>query len=117
MKESYGEDLASHTDPESYAVAREGGCEALTGACTGGLLSREIIRIRGADVVSVSGRPHPMPRYGKRYGDPARSENLSMYRNTSRENREIPCLPVSYGATGRIGKSEDEANDARTREV
>ena len=107
MKESYGEDLASHTDPESCTVVRKGGCEALTGVCTGELLSREIIRVRGADVVSVSGRQHPMHRQGKRYGDLARSENLSMYRNTSRENREIPCLPVSYGGTGRIGKSKD----------
>ena len=107
MKESHGEDLASHTDPESWTLAREGGCEALTGACAGGLLSREIIRIRGADVVSVSGRPHPIHRYGKRYGDLARSENLSMYRNTSRENREIPCLPVTHGTTGRMGKSKD----------
>jgi len=32
MQESYGEDLASHTDPESCAVAREGAREALTGA-------------------------------------------------------------------------------------
>ena len=31
MKGSYGEDLASHTDPESCAVARKGGGEALTG--------------------------------------------------------------------------------------
>ncbi len=107
MKESYGEDLASHTDPESCTVVRKGGREALTGACAGGLLSRESIRVRGADVVSVSGRQHPMHRYGKRYGDPARSENLRMHRNTSRENREIPCLPVSYGAAGRIGKSQD----------
>ena len=73
MKESHGEELASHTDPESCTVAREGG-----------LLSREIIRIRGADVVSVSGRQHTMHRYGKRYGKPARSENLSMHRNISR---------------------------------
>jgi hypothetical protein len=50
MKESHGEDLASHTDPESCTVVRKGGCEALIGACAGGLLSREIIRIRGADV-------------------------------------------------------------------
>ena len=107
MKESYGEDLASHTDPESWALAREGGCEALTGACTGGLLSREIIRIRGADAVTASGRQHPRPRSGKRPGDPARSENLSMHRNTSRENREIPCLPVRHGAAGRMGKSKD----------
>ena len=107
MQESYGEDLASHTDPESCTVVRKDGREALTGACAGGLLSREIIRVRGADVVSVSGRPHPMHRYGKRDGDPARSKNLSMYRITSRENREIPCLPVNDGAAGRIGKSKD----------
>ncbi len=107
MKESHGEDLASHTDPESCTVARKGGCEALTGACAGKLLSREIIRVRGADVVSVGGRQHPMHRYGKRYGDPARSENLGMHRNTSRENREIPCSPVRYGVAGRNGKSQD----------
>jgi hypothetical protein len=54
MKESYGEDVASHTDPESCTVAREGGCEALTGACAGELLSREIILVRGADAVAVT---------------------------------------------------------------
>src|SRR4029434_8687301 len=98
MQESYGEDRASHTDPESCTIVRKGGREALTGACAGGLLSREIILIRGADVVSVSGRPHSMARYAKRHGDLARSKNLCMYRNTSRENREIPCLPVKDGA-------------------
>ncbi len=107
MKESYGEDLVSHTAPESCAVARKGDCEALTGARAGGLLSREIIRVRGADAVSVSGRPHPMHRYGERYGNLARSENLSMHGNTSRENREVPCSPATYGVAGRIGKSKD----------
>jgi RNA-directed DNA polymerase len=107
MKESYGEDLASHTDPASCTVAREGGREALTGACAGGLWSREIIRVRGADVVSVSGRQHPIHRYGKRYGDLARSENLSMHGNISRENREVPYSPATYGVAGRIGKSQD----------
>jgi len=107
MKESYGEDLASHTDPEPYAVTGKGGREVLTGAYTGGPLSREILRHRGADAIPVSGRLHPISRHGKRYGDLARSKILSMYRNTSRENREIPCLPVDYGAAGRIGKSED----------
>ena len=62
MKESYGEDLASHADPESCTVAREGGREALTGACAGELLRREIVFVRGADVVSVCGRLHPMHR-------------------------------------------------------
>ena len=66
MKESYGEDLASHTDPESCAVARKGGREALTGACAGGLLSREITMVRGADAVSAGGRLHAVPRQGER---------------------------------------------------
>jgi len=107
MKESYGEDLVSHTDPESCAVARKGAREALTGARAGGLLSREIILVRGADAVSVSGRLYPMPRYGERYGDLARSENLSMHGNISRENREVPYSPATYGVAGRIGKSQD----------
>ena len=110
MKESYGEDLASHTDPESCTVARKGGREALTGACAGELLSREILRNRGADAVPVSGRLYPIFRHGKRYGDLARSKNLSMYRNTSRENREIPCLPVRYGGRRAIGAKSDDFN-------
>jgi RNA-directed DNA polymerase len=107
MQESYGEDLASHTDPESCTIVRKGGREALTGACAGGLLSRERMMVRGADAVSASGRPHPISRKGKRSGDLARSENLSMHRNTSRENREIPCSPVRHGKAGRIEKSQD----------
>jgi hypothetical protein len=109
MQESYGEDLASYTDPESCTVACKDGREALTGACAGGLLSREILRVRGADAVSISGRPHLISRHGKRYGDLARSKNLSMHRSTSRENREVPCSPVKYGATGRDGKSKDNS--------
>jgi hypothetical protein len=48
-----------------------------------------------------------MPRYGERYGDLARSENLSMHGNISRENREVPYSPATYGVAGRIGKSQD----------
>ena len=107
MKESYGEELARHTDPESCTVGREGGREALTGACAGELLSREITMVRGADALPAGGRPHFIPRHGKRDGNLARSKNLSMHRNTSRENREIPCLPVPHGETGRVGKSKD----------
>jgi RNA-directed DNA polymerase len=107
MKESYGEDLASHTDPESCAVARKGGREALIGACAGELLSREITMIRGADALPAGGRLHSVSRQGKRYGNLARSENLCMHRNTLRENREVPCPPVQHGRTGRVGKSKD----------
>ena len=42
MKESHIEGLAIHDDPESCAGVREGVREALTGACAGTVLSREI---------------------------------------------------------------------------
>ena len=109
MQESYGEDLASHTDPESYTVARKDGRRALTGACAGRLLSRDILIVRGADAVPVRGRPHLSSRHGKRAENLARAKNPSMHRNTSRENREIPCLPVRDGAAGRGGKSKDRS--------
>ena len=42
MREPDIEGVAIHDDPESCARAREGAGEALTGACTGTVLSREI---------------------------------------------------------------------------
>jgi len=42
MKESHIEGVANHDDPESCGGAREGAVEALTGARTGRVLSREI---------------------------------------------------------------------------
>ena len=44
MKEPYGEDLASRSDPESCGAAREDGVEALTGAGAGRVSSREITK-------------------------------------------------------------------------
>jgi len=107
MKESYGEGVATHTDPESCGVARKGGVEALTGARAGQVFSRERTTLWGADAVRRSGRPHPAHRYRERRRDPARSETLSTYGNTSHENREILCLPAVDGAVGRAGKSKD----------
>jgi len=62
MKESYGEGVATHTDPESCGAVREDGAEALTGARAGQVLSRESTFLRDADAVGVSGRPHPAHR-------------------------------------------------------
>lgn len=42
MKESDTEGVANHGDPESCEFGREAGGEALTGACAGTVLSREI---------------------------------------------------------------------------
>jgi hypothetical protein len=104
MKELYGERLATHTGPESCGAAREGVAEALTGVRAGRVLSRESDLLRGADAVGESGRLHPTHRYREMRRDPARSETLCTYGNTSRGSREIPCLPRG---SGRVGKSKD----------
>jgi len=110
MKESHTEGPASHGDPESCAGAREGAGEALTGAHTGGVLSRENRHDQGADAVVLSGRQHARTREGEPTGDPARSETSSMCGNSMRENREIPCLTRRDGEKGGPGQpaSPDE---------
>ncbi len=107
MKESYGEGVATHTDPESCGAVRKDSAEALTGARAGRVLSRESNCLRGADAVGGSGRPHPKHRYREMRWDPARSETPCTYGNTSHENREILRSPVADGASGRAVKSKD----------
>jgi len=48
-----------------------------------------------------------MRRQGETDWGLARSKTSSMLRNTSRENREIPCLPAKDGSAGRARKSKD----------
>ena len=107
MRESYGEGVATHTGPESCGAACKGGVEALTGVRAGRVLSRERTSLRDADAVGESGRLHPVHRYREVLQGPARSETPCTYGNTSRGNREIPCLPAADGAAGRVGKSKD----------
>ena len=107
MKESYGEELATHAGPESCATTRKGRDEALTGVRAGRVFSRENMLLRGADAVGECGRPHSEHRNCKVLRNLARSETPSTHGNTSHENREIPCSPEANGATGRIGKSKD----------
>jgi RNA-directed DNA polymerase len=107
MRESYGEGLAAHTGPESCAVVREDGHEALTGERAGRVFSRERILLRDADAVEEGGRPHPARRQSKTRRSPARSKTPSMSGHTSRENRESPWLSVVDGTAGRVRKSTD----------
>ena len=107
MKESYGEGLATHTDPESCGAACEGGVEALTGVRAGRVLSRERTHLRGADALGTSGRHHPARRYRETRRSPARSETPCTYGSTSHENREIHWLPAAMAVAGRVGKFKD----------
>jgi RNA-directed DNA polymerase len=114
MKESYGEGVATHTGPESCAIARKSDGEALTGGRAGQVLSREIHDprrkpgvLRGADAVEEGGRLHLPYRQREIRKDPARSETLCTHRHISHGNREIPRLSPAEGAGDRIGKSKD----------
>lgn len=105
MKDSYAEGPATHSDPESCAVVREGGGEALTGERAGRVLSRVIhVLLRGADAVEVSGRPRSRRRQGETPRDPARSETPCTSGITSLGNREIPRLSGGRVCPDRIGK-------------
>jgi RNA-directed DNA polymerase len=107
MQESYGEGVATHTDPESCGTVCKGRVEALTGARAGRVLSRESTFLRDADAVGESGRLHQAHRYRERRLSPARSETPCTYGRTSCGSREVPCSPVAEGAAGRVGKFKD----------
>jgi hypothetical protein len=103
MEELYAEGLATHGDPESCVVAREGGGEALTGARAGQAIEPRNHRVRGADAVYECGRQHRRWRYREPLVGPARSETLRMYGTSMRENREVPRSPVRL-ITGRAAQ-------------
>jgi len=105
MKESYTECLASHGDPESCADARKDAGEALTGAHTGGVLSRENKRKQGADGLLLFGRQYAYARKGESASNPARSETSSTYGNSMRENREIPAFLLRVTQEDVLGRS------------
>ena len=107
MQVPYGEGVANHTAPESCAVVREGGGEALTGVRAGRVLSREIHLPQAADAVGSGGRPHPARRQRETRRKPARSEAPSTHGSITHESRETPRPPVGEGPAGRTGKSED----------
>src|SRR5664279_1191371 len=103
MEELYVEGVATRGGPESCAVVREGGGEALTGVRAGRAIEPRNHRVRGADAVYASGRQHRQQRYRELLVGPARSENYGMHGTFMRENREVPCPPVRM-ITGRAAQ-------------
>ena len=92
MKESYSEDLASHTGPESCVVVREGAVEALTGVCAGPVLSLEKLSFGVPTLLSYAEGNIPCS-FWREAGGPHVVLDLSMHRNILRGTREISVLP------------------------
>ena len=94
MKESYGQGVAGRPGPQPC----EGGREAALEAWERGIRRQDIeLRnqlIPGADAVRVVGRQHEGGRQREPALGPAESKTPGMRRNSLRENRETPWLPV-----------------------
>ena len=94
MKESYREGVASHPGPQPC----EGGREAALEAWERGIRRQDMeLRnqlISGADGVRAVGRQHEGGRQRESVLGPAESKTPGMRRNSLRENRETPWLPV-----------------------
>lgn len=104
MKEPYTEGVATHGDPESCAVDREVGGEALTGACTGAVLSREISQFGVPTQLfhaegNTSGAAIARPRSTLRGRRPAARAEPSRARTGRSLDR--PSLMVRRAASGR----------------
>ena len=105
MEEPHIEGVAIHDDPESCAVGREAEREALTGACTGAVLSRENRPSRAPTSLSEA-EGNTIPARDSEHRDgPARSKTRYTCRTSTRENQEIPRPPAEDGVAGRAGKA------------
>ena len=107
MKVLYGEDIASHTGPESWGCVRKGASQALTGESAGRALSLENAVFGSADVMDAYGRQHRYVRNGEHVTGSPWSETSCMRGNFIRGNRETPCLPEGDVSSGRAGNSEE----------
>ena len=97
MRESYSEELATHTGTESCAIVGNNFGEALTGESTGMVSSPESLAIvPSADGVLTLGRQYCVDRYGEVSTDSAGSETPCMYGHTPCGNRETLCLSASW---------------------
>ena len=104
MRTLYIEGLAIHGDPESCAVAREGGGEVLIGVRAGSAIEPRNQGLRGADAVRRGGRQDRRSCYREWPADPARSKNGCMHGVSRRENREVPRSPVPVGCDWVAGR-------------
>jgi hypothetical protein len=94
MKESYDEGVASHIDPESYARAREGSGEALTGARAGRVLSRGMVLDSRVPTPWTLRKATQCASTTREAHGPCTVEDLGTYGNTLCGNREILCPPL-----------------------
>jgi hypothetical protein len=117
MKESYVEGPATHSGPESCGAFRKGSSEALTGVRAGRVFSREIVSLRDADAVGISGRLHRVHRYREMRLGPARSETPSRTETLRRRTGRSCARPQRMELRAASGSPRTHADDERASVV
>jgi hypothetical protein len=110
MKEPYGEDLASHTGPESCEGGSDVALEALTGVRAGWVLSLVMSSVQGADAFRFVGRQHGPHRYREEWTSPAGSKTPGTHGRTSQGGGDRPCRrtePFGDGSREIPGSTSD----------
>jgi hypothetical protein len=100
MKEPDGEDLASHTGPESCEGGSNAALEALTGVRAGWVLSLVMSSAQGADAFLNDGRPHGPSRDRQGWTGPAGSKTPGTHGHTSQGGEGRPCRRNSHFGDG-----------------
>lgn len=103
MQVRHGEDLASHSGPESCAAHREVRGEALTRETTGQPWSREISEFGMPTLFSQTEGHTAQGARRESCGDPTRSKTLRMSGSLLHRNWEISSGPAG-GKGGRGGE-------------
>ncbi len=103
MKESYREDIASHSGLEPYAGGRDLAGVASARGSTGQPLSSEITISVCRSCPDKEKATPLLPLDGKAEAGTAESENLRMCRHLERENREILFVSALPTASARGG--------------
>lgn len=109
MKESHGEGVAIHTDPELCVASRKAGCEALVGARAGKVLSAESTLI-GVPTQSPCAEGHTLSVASARWtGTPRRLRPCACTETprTRTGRSQVFSRDPKGGVLERSGKSED----------
>ena len=108
MQVPYDEGVATHIDPESCAVAREGFGEALTGGRIGQPLSRERVSSWVPTPCKWWKATHSGPS-ARAPGRPGVVRDPGMCRRSLRGNREVSRSTVRQSPPVRIGKARSRS--------
>lgn len=116
MRVQHRKGIANHPDPESCGGNREVASEALTGACAGQPLSREIRKSGAPTQLSYAEGNTEGGDMSESPTGSTRSKTLSMRRSSPIRNCEISSVPAGKWTAGGSGKAKGRTPDIHAGE-